>query len=590
MARIWRLIARELRRVGNLRRFARGPRYRLRWPMSVAWAVMFVVSFAALLGLAYLVGHGAAKGDHLLASVEKTIAQPSVSVPLAFAILTSLAYSCRRGRLEWLAWRPGRIQVPDFSASDLGTTSPAQLTSLFRERLTRMRLASSGATPAAQPVSDFLDVLSAAEVSAGNVLGTLLGLLRAAVPGFAYELNGVVVKRGAPSNDYKVSVQLVRLSSQDGSQIEVTDTDLDRAIKRAADHATAAILPRTRLCKGPWVAWRRYKMPGELFNAYEEACEHEAGERYGLALDMYRRALEADPMNWTLRLQLGQLQEKRGMPLEALAIYTGLIDAAKPAGRDLPAGLYSRRADGERKRVRLIAQYRRAVLLCEEATIAGWLQAPDQRDPDRARRLDALRQQLRPWLGKRRSQQAAPLLERLEDQPQSQPLRQALSERACDEIDDLLHELPLTWSFSRRSPLTRRALKLAALCAKERATPMPANDASRARHVKDLEKKAEDLECRCWRWQLWPLRRWKEQYNAACLFAIPLLQEDLPAGYRDELAAKAVERLELATACAASSFIASRREWVTSEDPDLNGLRTHPRFKSFQAKCFPECT
>jgi hypothetical protein len=588
VSRILRLIARELRRVGNLRRFARAPRYRLRWPMSVAWGAMLIVSFAALLGLAYLVGHGAAKGDRLLASVEKTIAQPSVSVPLAFAMLTSLAYACRRGRLEWLAWRPGRIQVPDFSAADMDATSQAQLTSLFRERLTRMRLASSGATPAAQPVSDFLDVLSAAEVSTGNVLGTLLGLLRAAVPGFAYELNGVVVKRGAPANDYKVSVQLMRLSSQDGSQIEVTDTDLDRAIQRAADHATAAILPRTHLCKGPWVAWRRYKMPGELFNAYEEACEHEAGKRYDQALEMYCRALDVDPMNWTLRLQLGQLQEKLRMPLEALATYTGLIDAARPANKDLPAGLYSRRAESERRRVWLIARYRRAVMLVDRSTIEAWFQALDERHADRARRLDALRDQLRPWLEKELPLDApAQLREGLEHPlrfaARQEPLLRVLSQAARRQLDALRSELPLRWSLSRRSPLTRRALKLAALCSQPRAQAGAGVDVER------LEEQVKDIERPPWRRPLRPLRRWKEQYNAACLFAIPLLREDLSDADSDRLAAKAVERLELATACAASSFIAGRRDWVTSEDPDLNGLRSHRFYKAFEAKCFPEC-
>jgi hypothetical protein len=557
--------------------------------MSVAWGAMFIVSLAALLGLAYLAGRGPAKGKQFLASVEKAIAQPSVSVPLAFAILTSLAYACRRGRLEWLAWRPGRIQVPDFSAADVSATSQTQLTSLFRGRLTRMRLASSSATPAAQPVSDFLDVLSAAQVSTGNVIGTLLGLLRAAVPGFAYELNGVVVKRGAPSNDYKVSVQLVRLSSQDGSQIEVTDTDLDRAVKRAADHATAAILPRTRLCKGPWVAWRRYKMPGELFNAYEEACEHEAGKRYDQALDMYCRALEVDPMNWTLRLQLGQLQEKLRMPLEALATYTGLIDAARPAGKDLPAGLYSRRSEGERRRVWLIAQYRRAVMLADRSTIEAWFQAPGHRHAERAHRLDALRDQLRPWLAGQLPPEAPAALRSGLERPlqfpaQQQPLCQELSQAAREQIDGLRRELPLRWSFSRKSPLTRRALRLAALCAQERGQE------SAGEHVEDLEKKVRHVESPPWRRPLRPLRRWKEQYNAACLFAIPLLRDDLSEDYRDKLAAKAVERLELATACAASSFIASRRDWVISEDPDLNGLRSHRLFKAFEAKCFPECT
>jgi hypothetical protein len=275
--------------VRNLRRFARPPRYRVQAPTTLVWVTLFVAFGGALGGLGYLVGRATPTRAHqgFWDSLDRTITKPSVSLPLAFAILTCLTYACRRVRFQWLAWRPGRIQVPDFSAPNVTAASPAQLTSMFRDRLARMRLASSGATPAAQPVSDFLDVLGAAQASSSNILGTLLGLLRAAVPGFAYEIRGVVVQNDAPPSDYTISVQLVRLPNQGGAQVDVTDSDLHRAIRRAADFATAAILPRTRLCKGPWVAWRRYKMPGELFSAYEEACEHEAKQRYDRALDLY---------------------------------------------------------------------------------------------------------------------------------------------------------------------------------------------------------------------------------------------------------------------------------------------------------------
>jgi hypothetical protein len=111
--------------------------------------------------------------------------------------------------------------------------------------------------------------------------------------------------------------------------------------------------------------------------------------------------------------------------------------------------------------------------------------------------------------------------------------------------------------------------------------------------VAELTKQIDDLE----RWRFVQprrrLRRWEEQYNASCLYAIPLLEEpteladQAAAAYTQRLASLAVARLERAAACADSSFIARQRDWITSEDPDLDGLRRQPRFKVFESAYFP---
>jgi hypothetical protein len=56
---------------------------------------------------------------------------------------------------------------------------------------------------------------------------------------------------------------------------------------------------------------------------------------------------------------------------------------------------------------------------------------------------------------------------------------------------------------------------------------------------------------------------------------------------RDRLAREAVAHLEHAASCADSGYIATRRDWVLAEDPDLDGLRRHPRFKAFEAHFLP---
>lgn len=95
-------------------------------------------------------------------------------------------------------------------------------------------------------------------------------------------------------------------------------------------------------------------------------------------------------------------------------------------------------------------------------------------------------------------------------------------------------------------------------------------------------------------------RRWLAHYNAACLYAIYLLPENdeargLPSrpgvtrspAHREEFARLAIEKLEDAIGCADGAFVARQRDWILSEDPDLVGLREHPRFRAFEAIYFP---
>ncbi len=563
------------------------------------WSGSVIGALALLLGLAYLAGGGRQPGgSELLDAVRKTAAEPSVALPLAFALLIALAYGARRLRLEWLAWRPGRIQVPDFTAPGIASASARQLSDKFRDRLAGMRLASSTAAPSTQTESNFLDVLGSTGVSSSNVLGTLLALLQAAVPSFTHEIRGTVVELAGSPRKYRVSLQIARLPNGGFSQVDVEEADLDRAIRRAADSATAAILPQTRLCRGPWVAWRRYTMPGELFSAYEDACRHEEQRHYDLAHELYYRALEYDPMNLMLRLELGQLQEKLQMFLEALVTYTAMEFIARPADAALPAGLYRRRAERERERALLLARYRRAVLLAEWSFVREWSETAAG-DSARAVRGGALRDQLRPWLARRLGQSessrnespaAMALLDRLAMgkplcRQQQLDLHGALTKLAGDEIARLRRDLPhWTW-LGRRPPLTVRALDLTGLCIDERGRASPPRE-GRPRTVRELKTAVRKIEKPYPRLRRQTLQRWSEHYNAACLFAIALLGE-VDERDRDKYAEHAIERLERAAASADSSFIVRQRDWVTTEDPDLDRLRPRAPFKAFEAQYFP---
>ena len=89
---------------------------------------------------------------------------------------------------------------------------------------------------------------------------------------------------------------------------------------------------------------------------------------------------------------------------------------------------------------------------------------------------------------------------------------------------------------------------------------------------------------------------WTERYNAACLYAVPLMVDQLgetptiTRTRRRELSELAVAQLERAMSSAPSAFVASRRDWVLSEDPDLIALRRTDEFKHFEAIYFPLAT
>ncbi len=226
-----------------------------------------------------------------------------------------------------------------------------------------------------------------------------------------------------------------------------------------------------------------------------------------------------------------------------------------------------------------------------------WFERSTKRQAARVHRQEVLRDQLKLWLAR----DSPSTLNTLEAMPQDGELstqqkdqvQEALAQCAAKEVNDLFGELPLAWRLKRDPPLTQRALSLAMLCINQRVPAGLEGDSRRERTdaettgVETLWKQVFDVERSFPFGHRRPFRRWKEQYNVACFFAFPLLSACDGVMYKDELAAEAVRRLELAAASATSSFIARQRDWVTAEDPDLDELRRHPRFKAFEHNYFP---
>jgi hypothetical protein len=345
-------------------------------------------------------------------------------------------------------------------------------------------------------------------------------------------------------------------------------------------------------------------MPPELLTAYETAADLEQERRFDEALNRYWEALRLDPTNLTARLRLGQLHEKAGLFLAALTNYARVIAFGNPGGRNLPRGLYSRSARREWDRVLVLAKYRAIVLLGGGSIVGQWS-----------------KREIRYW--RRLHEEFTMLLEPLAQIDRRDPAAYAIGQgiKALVEVKGLIddraesalrRELTL-WAYAAAKelklslgrlelkpsarPLTRRTVALTQACIERRyalmagANTLDDDDVKRlARHVWWAGGPVPLLG---W-WPSW-LRRWQwhEHYNAGCVYAIPLTDEvagnrapNAP-NVRGDLARRAVERLERAITTRDADFIATWRDWVTVDDPDLQGLRTRPEFTTLVSMYFP---
>jgi hypothetical protein len=558
------------------------------------------VSAAALLALACLAGRKTPPdavspfGEWLAAA-----SRPGIMVGVACAALILGAACLRNLALYWLAWRPGRIEVAPFRAgTPLSDVDVDQLTMDFRRRLVTLHLQAPTSVPGAAPEGDFLDVLGRNGTDARNILGTMINVLRAATPSHAYEVRGTLLERSTRPR-YGVTVQVLRLPSQSALPVTVWGETWQIALGKAADEATAAIIPQTRRCRAPWGVWRGNIMPTGLLHAFEEGARLEHERRYDEALGAYYRAVEIDPMNMPLRLRIGQLQERLGLYLDALATYWGMWETARPAGARRPTF----RGGGRRERSRalLSARYRRNVLLGGRLLAKQWHAVPDpdgpsKRDEQRRRLRLCLRPRLQEVLGGDDPAAAARALAEpvAMDIDRFLKLRELLALYALEDCRRLRRRLRLR--FYERATLTCATVKLTEVCMQIRLdwvqhrlntgkqTAWPPKAAELQRKIGRIERGR-------------PFRRWHEHYNAACAYALPLLvsepvdedQEPLSTTEHrhKRLVDLAVCRLQQATARADSAFIASRRDWLLSEDPDLNGLRGSDEFREFEVMYLP---
>jgi len=360
----------------------------VRWP--VGWrcvAILFLL--AVLAGLAYEAGKPGAAGPMFSKQVQyviTTLTKPAVAIPLASLIVVAIASMLRRLRFEWLVFKPGPIFVRDLAvAPGVTDIDIAHLTTLFRGRLMQLRLHAPAPVPGATLAEDLLSVLDAEHLDAKNMLGSVVSILRAALPTHGYEVSVTLTQQSVASpgkSRLGVTAQLTRLPNEAVPIETVWADSWDDAITQAADMVTAAVLPRTRLSnRPPWSGWQRYQMPSLVVHCYEMAQELTSARRYDEALSYCFQALELDPKSVDLRLCKGFIEEKLGLYMDAVATYA----AARRVAAKTSRSLYNRRARRNRHASGRIATYRLAVLL------GGIKFAHQWRKPDNDTRRDTQR-------------------------------------------------------------------------------------------------------------------------------------------------------------------------------------------------------
>jgi hypothetical protein len=615
----------------------RFPRYPRRWPWTLLWGFLLGVAVLGLLAIAYAVTHPAPHAGSLpFDELVRALRMKGPAITLSIATVLAIAFCFRQLWLDVMALRPGCIEVEPFTAtSALRDIDVEKLRLDFRQRLSELHLNAPAGAPGTLEAGNFLDVLGRSGVDARNWLGSAIAVLRAAKPSHAWHIRGVLVERDtAPRCGLTVTV--LRLPDKGNPPETLWGNTWDDAVRQGADHATAAILPRTKRCTSQWAAWRRFRMTGTLLGNYEDAVTYERQRRYDEALEKYYRAADDDPMNMALRLRIGQLQERMGLYLDALVTYMGMLEVGEERAR--VRTLERRKARRERRRSLVVARYRRLVLLGGSELAEQWLKvdasgagSPNEREPKRAKRRRLLRDRVERSLLKelekvaRRHPRVEPD-ERVSRRPRLRgrsPRRsscdpgRALAPRRYGAVDRApaarrlfrLRELfallalsearrvqrELRWhAGDRRLVLSRQTVKLTSRCIRLRLEWIQRNLARQTSG--SWSPTPERLDRKLRRIQgIRGFNRWHEHYNAACVYALPLLayKRDrpglpvLPEKDPSALARRAVDRLAKATASADSAYIAGRKDWVLSEDPDLDGLRGMECFKVFEAMHFP---
>jgi tetratricopeptide (TPR) repeat protein len=609
------------------------------WPAVAGRAIGLSVCALGLVALAYETGKPTNTSSAFLQSIITAATKPAVAIPLATMLVLGIGSCGRRLWTERLIRKGGPIMVADLKVPDgiIDVDDVARLSTTFRRRLMQLRLQAPAPVPGAAPAQDFLSMVDSEHLDTKNPFGTVVALVRTTIPTHGFEVSAALTQEPATLPARPRCVVTAQVTRMPNEVIPIETAWAYRwedAVEKAADLVSSAILPRTCLSNSPpWAGWRRYPMPPNLVHHFEKAEELTTDCRYDEALDHYYSALELDPKSVHVRLHKGFVEEKLALYLDAAATY---VAADKIAAETSPQ-LYDKKARVHREASGRIARYRLAVLLSGDRFAHQWRKpAPStprerQRKPENSNRRDkparetltlrgqqrkVLRARLVPafidlldqaaliapnecatreWVGDSPRWGRAHVKELLEEScrldkgyPVSDEqdygyyeIRELFGCLALRQFEALREELDGDTLTPVAVQLSIEGLNLRLQFVRQRRAELqfggeaqpPKVSIERVREILGGERKLT----------------WSDWYSAACLCALPLLVDEVRANttLRDRYAKAAVGYLREAMSKTISWHAAQQRDWILSEDPDLDGLRRHRDFKTFEAIYFP---
>lgn len=594
----------------------------------------FQHSSPVALNVAYSKGLESITGGHL-----------TPGMVIEVLILGSILASLRWLVLEYYAYF-GRVPIevrPLENASGMETNTRS-LDVAFRGYLAASRIYQFTAVPG-DPDPDYLIEILKAPASS-DWRGLLAAAVAYILPRRAFIVNATLrVREESPR--YGVSVQVRRLPGY-GTELESQwSQNFERALKRTAFAVAAHILPQTRKSrKPPWSEWRGRVLPASLFRDYQRAKNMVRERRFDEALSLYHRALLQDANNIALRYDVGQLYERLGLYPDALYVYLGLANQIFPpqasSGNIDPRRSPTPRVWPHRPRDPFLIRYRYVVALSLGLTLAKEILAPDwstlrewlydprvqrpfDKRPWRAVELRDIQRTLRDelsklfpslhdssvWQGKSLfdpsglggSQQSQGKNTMLEDKVNA--LARYILLCAKKETQALEADFKANSRLSRRtarlrqkpSSLTLTSIRQTSLAIDCRLRRLSAHSTGTAaadggvRNEKGNEWRytVEELNMALEQIDYYPATSpsWLEHYNAACVYALPLVDDRCENEDHAGYAYAAVAALERALRRGEDvDFVRAKRYWLQAGDPDLTGLRYYGSFRAFEARVY----
>ena len=442
---------------------------------------------------------------------------------------------------------PGPVEVALFEdGTDQSTTvQPKALASLMRERLARAKLFPPATLPGAGGGDEVLTVLEASSAISGSPISRLVTAVRRLTSvNTGHRVSGTFIHREAvPQCGVTVQITDLRTGATEDLRTRWA-TSYEEANIQASYIAAAAVFRHTSSPREQqWARWTAED--GRSLRLYDELRQHRQDGEYDKAFAAGREAIQLEPQNALIRLELAQVYEASNAAedyLDALDIY--LLTVAQWQ-------------DFHEARYRLAA-----TLSFVEVWSEDWMAVRESthgRYKQHERILEGLRRLPEPEIDEVRVDTANP-----------DEFQKAMLQRAVEQLERIVHD-----KSNKHSRRLKNLAKTACLIC-------------RLQLQEDIDKLRKQLD-ECLASTSRP--NWQARYNGACFHARRI--DRIPVEQiieRKRAVNDALKQLTLVFSKADSQrdspeLTPAMRDWL-DHDPDLELIRTDPLYERWKLQTF----